>query len=128
MQRMPDGRRRFDRDFKIAAVGRVLKGESAADVAADLGISYRCVWRWKKTVVEKGEEHLYDVGRAGQWSKKPRRRSEAGETGSERRIAELERLVGRQQMEIRFLDRALRQVEELRRNNNDSGEEASSKE
>jgi hypothetical protein len=42
-------------------------------------------------------------------------------------IAELERELGRQQMEIRFLERALRQVEERRQPKNDDGAEASSK-
>ena len=50
-----------------------------------------------------------------------------GDEGQKRRIAELERLVGRQQMEIRFLDKALRRVEELRQGKNDDGEVASSK-
>jgi len=35
--------------------------------------------------------------------------------------------VGRQQMEIGFLDRALRQVEELRQEKNDDGVAASTK-
>jgi hypothetical protein len=39
----------------------------------------------------------------------------------------LERLVGRQQMEIRFLDRALRRIEELRQEKNDDGGAASTK-
>jgi len=38
----------------------------------------------------------------------------------------LERLVGRQQLEIRFLDEALRQVEELRQPKNGNGGAASS--
>ena len=44
-----------------------------------------------------------------------------------RRIAELERLIGKQQAEIRFLDKALRRVEELRQQKNDDGVAASSK-
>jgi hypothetical protein len=42
-------------------------------------------------------------------------------------MAELERLIGRQQAEIDFLERALRQVEELRRTKKGSGGTASSK-
>jgi hypothetical protein len=39
----------------------------------------------------------------------------------------LERLVGQQQLEIRFLDKALRRVEEQRQPRNDGGGAASSK-
>jgi transposase len=127
MERLPDGRRRFSRDFKVRAVRRVLKGEATAVVAADLGVSYQLVRRWKKIVLEKGEDHLYEVGRAQQWAR-PSVKKGGDETAQQGRIAELERLVGRQQMEIRFLGRALRRVEELRRGNKEDGGEASSKE
>jgi transposase-like protein len=61
MKRTRDGRRRFTRDFKIAAVRRVLEGEDLGSVARDLEIGFELLWRWKKRVVEEGEEHLYDV-------------------------------------------------------------------
>ena len=47
--------------------------------------------------------------------------------GSDTTFLLLPRLVGRQQMEIGFLDRALRQVEELRQEKNDDGVAASTK-
>jgi hypothetical protein len=99
----------------------VLEGEELCEVARDLDIRYDVLWRWKKRVVEKGEDHLYQVGR---------RKGQPRPTGNEskdRRIAELEKLAGRQQMEIRFLDRALRQVEEQRQQKNGDGGAASSK-
>jgi transposase len=121
MKTTADGHRRFSREFKIAAVRRVLEGEELCQVARDLDLRYDVLWKWRKTVVEKGEDHLYEVGRRkGQ----PR---PTGNASKDRRIAELEKLIGRQQMEIRFLDRALRQVEELRREKNDDGAAASSK-
>ena len=121
MKRTRDGRRRFTRDFKIAAVRRVLEGEDLGSVARDLEIRFGLLWRWKKRVVEEGEEHLYDIGgRSGT-------QASSGEASKERRIAELERLVGRQQLEIRFLDKALRRVEELRQEKNGDGGAASSK-
>jgi transposase-like protein len=119
MKRTRDGRRRFTRDFKIAAVRRVLEGEDLGSVAQDLEISFGLLWRWKKRVVREGEDHLYEIGR--------RSGTEASEASKERRIAELERLVGRQQLEIGFLDKALRRVEELRPEKNGGGGAASSK-
>jgi transposase-like protein len=56
MKKTRDGRRRFTREFKIAAVRRVLEGEDVGAVARDLDIRFRVVWGWKKRVIEKGEE------------------------------------------------------------------------
>jgi len=92
-------------------------------VARELGIAYRLLWDWKKRVVERGEEQLYGMGRpAGSAS-----RGRKSNPQQEQRIAELERLLGRQQLEICFLDKALRRVEELRQQKNDDGATASSK-
>lgn len=121
MKKTRDGRRLFSREFKVAAVRRVLEGEKLAEVARDLNIGFALLSGWQKRVSEKGEDHLYGIGHhdASQ--------EITHEASQQRRIAELERLVGRQQLEIRFLDRALRQVEEQRQPKNGDGEAASSK-
>jgi transposase len=127
MKKTRDGRRRFTREFKIAAVRRVLEGEDVGAVARDLDIRFRVVWGWKKRVIEKGEENLHELGRPKQWLG-ARVGDEQAELASERRrVAELERVVGRQQMEIRFLAKALRQVEERRQQKKNAGGVASSK-
>jgi transposase len=125
MKKTRDGRRRFSREFKIAAVRRVMEGEQVGAVARDLDIGFRVLWGWKRRVAEKGEEYLYGLGRPKQWQQP--RKADAPEASQRRRMAELERLVGRQQMEIRFLARALRQVEERRQQKRDAGAVASSK-
>src|SRR5215831_15001065 len=104
MKKTRDGRRRFSREFKVAAVGRVLNGEELGAVARELNIAFRLLWDWKKRVVERGEEHLHGIGRP---SGSPSIRHADNQA---QRIAELERLVGRQQLEIRFLDKALHRV------------------
>ena len=121
MKTTRDGRRRFSREFKIAAVRRVLEGEELGAVARELHIAFRLLWDWKKRVVERGEEHLHGIGRpsGSPTTMQPDKQAQ--------RMAELERLVGRQQLEIRFLDKALRRVEELRQQKNDDGGAASSK-
>jgi transposase len=126
MKKTRDGRRRFSREFKIAAVRRVMEGEQVGGVARDLGIAFGVLWRWKKRVVEKGEEHLYELGRPKQW-RRARPSESLDDASQKRRMAELERLVGRQQMEIRFLAKALRQVEERRQQKKNAGGVASSK-
>jgi transposase-like protein len=124
MKKTEDGRRRFSRQFKIAAVRRVIEGEDLAAVSRDLELGRELLWRWKKRVEEQGEGALHDVGRR---KGEPQSSAESVEAGQRRRIAELERLVGRQQLEIDFLDKALRRVEELRQEKNDAGAGASSK-
>jgi transposase-like protein len=127
MKKTRDGRRRFTREFKIAAVRRVLEGEDVGVVARDLEIGFRVLWGWKKRVIEKGEEYLHELGRPRQWQG-ARPGDKLAEDGSQRRrVAELERVVGRQQMEIRFLAKALRQVEERRQQKKNAGGVASSK-
>jgi transposase len=124
MKKTKDGRRRFSRAFKVAAVRRVIEGEELTDVARDLELGRELLWHWKKRVEERGEEALYDVGRR---KAEPQKSAGSIEAAQQRRIAELERLVGHQQLEIDFLDKALRRVEELRQGKNDDGAAASSK-
>jgi transposase-like protein len=123
MKKTRDGKRRFSREFKMAAVRRVIEGESPHAVARDLDVKAPLLWRWRKQVAEKGENELKEVGRP----KGSKDSAGVTEAGYQRRIAELERLAGRQQMEIRFLDKALGQVEELRQEKNDDGAAASTK-
>jgi transposase len=125
MKKTRNGLRRYSREYKIAAVRRVAQGESVAEVAGDLGIPYQVLWKWRRIAAAKGEEHLHEWGRGKAEGNRASKRSGADE--QRRRMVELERLVGRQQMEIRFLDRALRRVEELRQPKRDDGGKASSK-
>jgi transposase-like protein len=125
MKKTRNGLRRYSAEYKVAAVRRVAQGEGVAEVAGDLGIPYQVLWKWRRVAEEKGEGHLQEWGRPKSRPGRPSKSSGAKEQG--RRIAELEQLVGRQQMEIRFLDRALRRVEELRQAKSGDGGGASSK-
>jgi transposase-like protein len=69
--------RRFSREFKIAAVRRVLAGEPLGKVARELELNFDVLWTWKKRVVEQGEHCLYEVGRRrGAYQKQPSSRVE----------------------------------------------------
>lgn len=119
MRKTKDGRRRFSRSFKIAAIKRVQRGEPQAAVARELGIAIPLLAKWRKRVRVVGESALLGIGRPAENSRK-----KIG-TG-ELRVAELERLVGQQQAAIHFLEQALRRVEELRRPKRGAGAMASS--
>ena len=123
MKKTKDGRRHFSRQFKIAAVRRVVAGESMRAVARELELGVDLLWRWKKRVVEEGEDRLRGIGQRESAVRSPESEAET----QRQRIADLERLAGQQQLEIRFLGKALRRVEELRQEKNENGEAASSK-
>jgi transposase-like protein len=95
-------RRKFTKDFKIAAVARLNSGQTLAEVARALEVHPTMVMRWREQLEDRGEEAAFP----GRGNGKPQEQS---------RIAELERKVGQQQMEIDFLERALRRIDEQRR-------------
>jgi transposase len=119
MKKTKDGRRLFSREFKMAAIKRVQKGERPSVVARELKIDVTLLARWRRHVRQGGEAALGEIGRR-------KYEPSAIEVNNQARVAELERLVGRQQAAIDFLEQALRQVEELRRTKKGNGATASS--
>jgi len=93
-------RRKFSREFKLAAVGRVRAGESVAEVARACEVNPNDVQRWRRESDEYGDRAFLGFGQ---------RRVEQDHT------AELERKVGQQALEIDFLRRALQRFEQERR-------------
>ena len=95
-------RRKFTKEFKIGAVARLNSGQTIAEVARALEVHPTMVIRWREQLEDRGEEAAFP-GRGN------------GKQQEQSRIAELERKVGQQQMEIDFLERALRRIDEQRR-------------
>jgi transposase len=103
--------RRFSSEFKRSAVERVLAGERLIAVADELGIKRMLLYRWR--------DAYRDFGEAGFNRKRGPKPGAARKAVSDApppdelatalaRIAELEAKIGRQQMELDFLSRALR--------------------
>jgi len=101
--------RRFSREFKLGAVRRMQAGESPSALARELGVRRKLLYEWKNRVEAGGPENLRDSGRPGPV---PGRVVVDRAASEQRRIAELERLVGKQQALIDFFERALRRIEE----------------
>jgi len=87
-------------EFKEAAVRRLELGASVAEVARACEVNPNVLHRWRRELREYAAKAFPGEGRS---------RTE------ESRIAELERKVGRQAMEIDFLRQCLQRVEEQRR-------------
>lgn len=92
-------RRKFSKEFKLTAVRRVNGGQSVGEVARALEVHPSDLHRWRRQLEEHGERAFSGVGK---------KRAE------QTQVAELERKIGRQAMEIDFLKRALQHVEEQR--------------
>src|SRR5512141_2897981 len=117
MSRKSTNQPEYGTELKLAAVRRVLAGESVRAVAQELGIRRKRLYVWKDRYAELGEAGLV-LQRGG----RPRKQGLAGQNGTEtmarrgellaarRRIAELERKVGQQELELDFFVEALRRI------------------
>ena len=81
-------RRTFTREFKLAAVRRLEAGVSIAEVARGLEVKPNVLHRWRREF-RQGPGNAFPGQGQRRWS--------------EGKIAELERKVGQQAMEIDFL-------------------------
>src|SRR5437763_6061056 len=112
--------REYPLALKQAAVARVAAGESIAEVARDLQLRGRLLYAWRDKVRTGGPAALREPGRprkAGMAVAAPAVAA-AGEDDvarAQRRVAELERKIGQQQVDLDFFRRALRHVRETRR-------------
>jgi transposase-like protein len=120
--------RKFSREFKLEAVRRILAGEQIRALSEELTVLRKDLYAWRKLFRAGGAEALRPLGRPRQGDgvvasevKKRSRDIAAGDTCAPERIAELERKIGQQQIELDFFRQALRRVKEARRPNAGSG-------
>src|SRR3982751_4067536 len=92
-------RRQFTKEFKLAAVRRLEQGISIAEVARALEVNPNVLHPWRRGVRE-GPGNAFPGNGKQRWS--------------EGRIAELERKIGQQALEIDFLKGCLQRIEEQR--------------
>lgn len=110
----------FGGEFKLRAVERMLTGESATVIARQLRLRRKLLYQWKGAYMLGGVEAL--ERKRG----RPRRDQGLGPPPepltaraellqARQRIAELERKVGKQELELDFFAEALRRVDAVRR-------------
>jgi transposase len=137
--------RRFSREFKLAALRRMQGGENVSALARELGIRRKYLYAWLERYRIGGAVGLRSCGRPTKEEALAMSAEEgpppdpkgvllpptASDRGSllkaERRIAELERKIGRQQVELDFFQRALRQVKDVRQRSGTLGAPASTR-
>jgi transposase len=118
VKKIPDRpqRRTYSEEFKRAAVDRIIAGEAVLKVARDLGVRRKFLYLWR----DQGKGTNGEV----------RTRIPVVESAEDRRItklkkrvAELERLAGRQAAELDFFAAALHSIKPTRRSSGvNSGE------
>jgi transposase len=118
--RKEDSGRRFGRELKLAAVQRMAMGANVSKLSRELGVSRKGLYQWQKQFRGGGPSALRGAGRP--------RRAEAGRLQAHdpavpapsdssdelskalARIADLERLVGQQTVDLDFFQQALQHV------------------
>lgn len=102
----------FTTEFKERAVLRLEAGASASALAAELGVRRKLLYDWRQAYREHGVAGL-NRKRGPKPGKQRAKREPAGDplSQAQARIAELERLVGQQQVDIDFFQRALRLID-----------------
>jgi transposase len=97
-----DGRRLFTAEFKRAQIDRLLKGEiTASELSRELGVARSLIQRWKYLATRGAETAVGSNGDVV-----PLAELRAAQT----RIKELERLVGKQTLELEILRVAREEV------------------
>lgn len=135
-------RRRFSRDFKLAVLARMAAGENVSALACEFGVRRKIVYQWRERFRAGGAVALRERGRPTKAEVLAMRSGEVVRAAgavmpppappdvlaeAQRRIAELERKIGQQQLELDFFQRALRHVEEARWLSGGSGGTASTR-
>src|ERR1700704_1593390 len=92
-------RRQFTREFKLAAVQRLEEGVSLGEVARALEVNPNVLHRWRREF-RHGPGNAFPGGGKRRWS--------------EGRLAQLERKIGQQTLEIDFLKSCLQRTEQQR--------------
>ena len=92
-------RRRFTREFKMAAIERLEQGVSIGEVARALEVNPNVLQRWRREFRQGPGNAFPGLGKR-RWA--------------EGRVAELERKIGQQALEIDFLKGWLQRIEEQR--------------
>jgi transposase len=92
-------RRMFSKEFKLAAVQRLEQGVSLGEVARALEVNPNVLHRWRREV-RQGPGNVFPGHGKQRWS--------------DGRIADLERKIGQQALEIDFLKGCLQRIEEQR--------------
>ena len=105
-------RKRYSRKFQRMAVERMKTSEDVVELARELGVTRRCLYKWRRKleIVEPGEEAL---------------RPSTHASAHRKEIHRLKQLLAEKTLEVDFFKGALQKVEARRQKRDETGETAS---
>jgi transposase len=101
--------RKFSVEFKREAVRRMAEATTIVGLAEKLGVRRKLLYQWRDQLKAAGIAGL-ERRKGRPPGSKSQSVSPPGPSAAEERIAELERLLGRKQLEVDFFKRAFEQV------------------
>ena len=113
-QKKAGPQRKFSDEFRQQALERMKNCDNIAALARELGVRRKWLYKWRDEA----------SGRVAA-PRKATKPKPAAEERERKRIAELERLVARQALEIDFFKGALQRIEETRRKREQTSDTAS---
>lgn len=120
----------FNREFKLGIIRRLLAGENVSALGRELKLSRKDLYAWRDRFLAGGPQALRGRGRppraasgaaAPEMTRTPPDGPGEHLAAARRRVAELERKIGQQQVELDFFRQALRQVNDPRQPNTGRG-------
>ena len=127
-------RRRFSRTFKLDIIERMSSGENVSALSREFGIKREILYRWRDAYRRGGEVALRSKpgpltkAEAAELSLAQGAMVEVNNLAAARaKIAELERKIGQQQLDVDFFREALRRIEGSRQPSDEPGVTASSR-
>jgi transposase len=124
-------KRRWSREFKEAAIARMAAAATIGELAAELGINRSLLFKWRQAYQAGGAAGLRVSGRSP--APPPAEVTAAPVliptdlTAAQRRIEELERKIGQQQLDLDFFRAALRHVRDQQPGKGKPGETPSTR-
>src|ERR1700678_3863306 len=116
--------RSYSAEFKQEAVRGMAQAKTITGLAEELGIRRKFLYQWRHQFEAEGRAGL-ERRRGRPPGSKSQNVSPPGPSAAELRIAELERLLGRKQLEVDFLKRAFEQVRGAASSRTSSGDKES---
>ena len=115
----------FTREFKEGVAQRIVNGESVSALRQETQIKRSVLYRWRDAYRKDGAAGLQRPAGRPPGVPNPPRPVASPEEAAARRVAELERKIGQQALDIDFFRRAFKRVKESRRKNTAAGATAS---
>ena len=115
----------FAKEFKVGVARRIVNGESVSALQQEFQIKRSVLYRWRDAYRKEGAAGLERPPGRPPGVPNPPRPVGSPEEAAARRVAELERKIGQQALDIDFLRRAFKRVKESRRKNIAAGAKAS---